>query len=165
MKYLKLLIPVTIMAFALMVTLDACKSKTTDPVPVAPTIVAFAPTSGKAGDQIVITGSNFDATAANNAVTIGGIAATVTASSSTSIAVTVPATAVTGKIAVTIGALSATSTTDFTVTKTSTAVTTTVISGELTGTINWTADQHYLLKGYVYVVSGATLNIAAGTVS
>ncbi len=164
MKYLKLLLPITIMAFALMVTLDACKSKTTDPVPVAPTIVAFAPTSGKVGDQVVITGSNFDATAANNVVTIGGIAATVTASSSTSIAVTVPATAVTGKIAVTIGALNATSTSDFTVTKTSTAVTTTVISGELSGTINWTADQHYLLKGYVYVVAGATLNIAAGTI-
>lgn len=47
---------------------------------------------------------------------------------------------------------------------TNTAVSTTEISGEITTDQHWTADQHYLLKGYVYVTSGTTLTIDAGTV-
>ncbi|MBL7766042.1 MAG: T9SS type A sorting domain-containing protein [Chitinophagaceae bacterium] len=38
------------------------------------------------------------------------------------------------------------------------------ISGNLTGTINWSNDTIYLLSGKVYVKAGATLNIAAGTI-
>lgn len=44
------------------------------------------------------------------------------------------------------------------------AATTETVSGHLTGTINWTADKVYLLSGFVYVDTLATLNIAAGTV-
>jgi hypothetical protein len=38
------------------------------------------------------------------------------------------------------------------------------VMGNLTGTVNWSNDTIYMLKGKVYVKSGATLNIAPGTV-
>lgn len=38
------------------------------------------------------------------------------------------------------------------------------IQGEIRGTRNFVADSVYLLKGFVYVVDGATLNIAPGTI-
>jgi hypothetical protein len=38
------------------------------------------------------------------------------------------------------------------------------VSGEISANTNWTADKQYLLKGFVYVVDGATLTIAPGTV-
>lgn len=38
------------------------------------------------------------------------------------------------------------------------------ITGEITTDQNWTADKTYLLQGFVYVTSGATLTIDAGTV-
>ncbi len=37
------------------------------------------------------------------------------------------------------------------------------ISGEISGNVNWTSDKIYLLKGFVYVVDGAVLTIAPGT--
>ncbi len=39
-----------------------------------------------------------------------------------------------------------------------------VVSGNLTGTINWVADTIYLLQGKVYVKAGSTINIGAGTI-
>jgi hypothetical protein len=44
------------------------------------------------------------------------------------------------------------------------AATINVPAGGLTGTINWTADNEYVLNGYVYLLDGAVLNIEAGTV-
>jgi hypothetical protein len=38
-----------------------------------------------------------------------------------------------------------------------------VITGEITGTVNWTSNFYYVLRGAVFVNDGATLNIAAGT--
>ncbi len=38
------------------------------------------------------------------------------------------------------------------------------VKGQLTGTINWTAANTYILNGYVYVLDGAVLNIEPGTV-
>lgn len=38
------------------------------------------------------------------------------------------------------------------------------ISGNLTGTVNWSNDTIYLLQGKVYVKAGATLNIQEGTI-
>ena len=38
------------------------------------------------------------------------------------------------------------------------------VSGNLTGTINWTADNTYVLNGFTYVLGGGVLNIEAGTV-
>ncbi|HVD96913.1 MAG TPA: hypothetical protein VNB90_01835 [Cytophagaceae bacterium] len=41
---------------------------------------------------------------------------------------------------------------------------TTVVSGEITSNQHWTADQHILLQGYVYVTDGVTLTIDPGTI-
>ncbi|MEZ5046100.1 MAG: hypothetical protein R2831_03830 [Chitinophagaceae bacterium] len=38
------------------------------------------------------------------------------------------------------------------------------VAGNITGTVNWTNTNIYLLKGKVYVKAGATLNIQAGTI-
>jgi photosystem II stability/assembly factor-like uncharacterized protein len=81
---------------------------------VPPTISSFAPGSGTAGTAVTISGNNFDLTPANNSVTINGVAATVTASTGTTLTVTVPTGATTGKIAVTVNGQTTTSTTDFT---------------------------------------------------
>ena len=38
------------------------------------------------------------------------------------------------------------------------------VSGEISGNVSWTADKQYLLKGFIYVLDGAILTIAPGTV-
>lgn len=53
-------------------------------------ITRITPGRGRAGDSIAITGSGFSAAAGRNGVTVGGIAATVTAEDDESITVTVP---------------------------------------------------------------------------
>ena len=55
-----------------------------------PTITSFTPTSGSIGTTVTITGSNFDAIAANNAVYFGAVKATVTAATSNSLTVKAP---------------------------------------------------------------------------
>lgn len=55
-----------------------------------PTITNFSPTSGVVGTIVTITGTNFNATAAQNVVFFGATKATVTAASATSLTVTVP---------------------------------------------------------------------------
>jgi hypothetical protein len=55
-----------------------------------PTITSFNPTSGKPGDVVTLTGTNFNTTPANNVVFFGATRATVTASTDTSVTVTVP---------------------------------------------------------------------------
>ncbi len=55
-----------------------------------PTITSFSPLSAKPGDVVTITGTNFNATAANNVVFFGATKAIVTAASATSLTVTVP---------------------------------------------------------------------------
>ena len=64
---------------------------TSNPYP-APVVSSLSSTSGKAGDSITITGTDLKPqSGANPTVTIGGISATVTSASSTSVVVTVPA--------------------------------------------------------------------------
>ena len=75
-----------------------------------PTITSFTPTSAAAGASVTITGTNFDATPANNTVFIGGIKGTVTAASATSLTVTVPTGATFGPISVTVNNRTAIST-------------------------------------------------------
>jgi photosystem II stability/assembly factor-like uncharacterized protein len=81
----------------------------------SPTITSFSPNIGAAGTSILITGTNFDALKGNSTVTINGQAATITGISPTSIIITVPAAATTGKIGVSVVGQVAISTTDFTV--------------------------------------------------
>lgn len=81
-----------------------------------PTITSFTPVSGPIGTTVTITGTNFDATAANNAVSFNGTIAVVTSSTTTSIVVDVPLSTTTGLITVTVGGNTATSATNFTIT-------------------------------------------------
>lgn len=46
----------------------------------------------------------------------------------------------------------------------STDTTAVVISGEITGNVTWSSNHTYLLRGFVYVVDGATLTIQPGTI-
>jgi len=79
-----------------------------------PTLAAFTPSSGTAGDSVAITGTNF---AAVTAVKFNGVDAFFTVASPTSLSAIVPATATTGTIAVTTARGSATSANSFTVTQ------------------------------------------------
>lgn len=65
-----------------------------------PTISGFAPASGPVGASVVITGTNFDTTPANNKVQFNGVAAVPTVSSATSITVAVPQGATTGPVTI-----------------------------------------------------------------
>jgi hypothetical protein len=79
----------------------------------APVVTSFSPATGRAGTAITITGQHFNKTVAENAVKFNGVTATVTQASETSLTVTVPDGTSAGKVTVTIGGQSATSTTDF----------------------------------------------------
>jgi hypothetical protein len=93
---------------------DESATPTPTPAP-APTITSFTPTSGLSGAAVVITGTNFSTTPAQNTVKFGTVLATVTASTATSITTSVPAGASTGTISVTVNDVTATSATPFTV--------------------------------------------------
>lgn len=56
----------------------------------APKITSFTPISGKPGDEITLTGTNFNTTNANNIVFFGATRATVTSATATGLTVTVP---------------------------------------------------------------------------
>lgn len=68
----------------------------------APTITDFAPASGIVGAQVIITGTNFSASVPGNIVRFNGVDATITSASSIQLTVTVPTTATTGQISVTV---------------------------------------------------------------
>jgi hypothetical protein len=85
-----------------------------NPAPIS--ISGFAPPSGPSGTTVSITGTGFAATPAGNAVTFNGVAATVTSATATTLAVTVPSGAATGKIAVSAAGNIVTSAQDFIVT-------------------------------------------------
>ncbi|NCI50335.1 T9SS type B sorting domain-containing protein [Sediminibacterium roseum] len=55
-----------------------------------PTVQSFTPASGPAGTSVTITGYGFNPTTSNNIVYFGGVKATVTAATSTTLTVTVP---------------------------------------------------------------------------
>lgn len=158
-KHLLFAIPI----MATLLFLYACTKTETIAIP---TITGFSPTSGLPGTVVTITGTNFNADPAKNFVIIAGQQATVTDASTTSITATVSALAVAntaGKVAVTSKGLTAVSDADFSVTATPPVATTTV-TGEINADTHWTAAQHILISGYVYVTSGHTLTIDAGTV-
>jgi uncharacterized protein (TIGR03437 family) len=88
----------------------------------APTITSFSPTSGKVGDAVTVTGTNFSTTAADNTVKFNGTTAVVTSSTATQIVTSVPADATTGKITVAVSGSTATSSDSFTVNVTPTSL-------------------------------------------
>jgi gliding motility-associated-like protein len=68
--------------------------------PPPPTITSFSPMTGEVGSTVTITGTNFNATAANNTVYFGSVKATITAATTTSLTVTVPKSSVYAPITV-----------------------------------------------------------------
>ncbi len=80
-----------------------------------PYITAFSPISGDIGNTVTISGINFNSAPSYNNVTFNGISAVVTAASNTSLTVTVPVGATTGKIKVEVGCGLVASTNPFTV--------------------------------------------------
>lgn len=80
-----------------------------------PTITSFAPTNGRPGDQVIITGTNFNLLLATNIVKFNGAIASVTYGSSTQLTVIVPPNATSGSISVTANGLTGTSVSIFTV--------------------------------------------------
>jgi fibronectin type 3 domain-containing protein len=86
------------------------------PPPAPPVITGFSPTNGAAGALVTINGSYFSAAATNNTVTFGGgVPAVVNSATATTLVVTVPAGATTGKISVTTSAGTTQSAATFTV--------------------------------------------------
>ena len=86
-----------------------------------PIINSFLPTSGAVGTAVTITGANFTPSLSGNIVYIGGIRANVTAASTTSITVTVPAGGMAVPVTVTTNNLTAYSRLPFTITFTGAA--------------------------------------------
>ena len=83
----------------------------------SPTITNFTPLSALPGASLVIEGTNFKTITNENTVKINGTLATVTASTSTQLTVTIPAAATTGKVTVELNGATATSVSDFEVLK------------------------------------------------
>jgi protocatechuate 3,4-dioxygenase beta subunit len=78
-------------------------------------ISSFSPMSGEVGNSVIINGSGFSETFSKNIVTFGTTQATILAASTTSLAVTIPIGAETGKISVTVDGKTVTSSNSFTV--------------------------------------------------
>jgi hypothetical protein len=145
----------------LFAAVSACKNDdepAVTPTPVL-TVSSFAPTSGPVGTKIVITGTKFDPTPANNTVLFNTTPATVTAATDKSLEVTVPAGATAGVITVTSGGVTVKSTASFTISDRVTVE----VKNDITTSTTWTKDKIYLIKGFVNVTSGNTLTIEAGT--
>lgn len=84
--------------------------------PTTPTITSFSPSSGIVGTSVTISGTNFSSTLASNTVKFNGTTASLSSGNTTQLIATVPSSASTGKITVTVGANTATSASDFTIT-------------------------------------------------
>lgn len=78
-----------------------------------PALTGFSPSIGAPGVSVIITGTNFPEDEASIIVKFNGKTATLTEVTTTSLTVTVPAEATTGKITVTIGSKTLTSADDF----------------------------------------------------
>src|SRR5579884_1753123 len=70
-----------------------------------PTISSISPLSAFTGATVMITGTNFNATASSNIVYFGAVQATVTAASASNLTVTVPAGALYGPVSATVNGL------------------------------------------------------------
>jgi len=104
------------------------------------TFTALAATSGKAGDAVTLTGTNFSTTISDNVVAFNGLNAVVTAATATTLTVTVPANVATGLVTLKVRGKVVAPAQGFTPTFTVVVVTTPVIAVGNPG-------QAYILKG------------------
>src|SRR5438876_18523 len=108
-------VPVGAVTGPLVVTNSRGSATATFTVPPPPVITSFVPTSGGVGDTVVIIGTGFDPTPANNVARFNGTPAGVVSAETTRLTVQVPAGATSGPIGATTPAGSATSAQSFTV--------------------------------------------------
>lgn len=146
-----------LLVMGLFVAVSACKNDET-PAPVT-SITSISPTSAPVGSTIVITGTNFSSTPASNSVTFGTVGATVVSATPTQLVVTVPANPG-NPISVVANGQTAQYSGAFTLA----AKPVVEVVTSLTANTNWTANNVYLIRGFVYVRAGATLTIEPGTV-
>ncbi|EZH75857.1 hypothetical protein ATO12_03445 [Aquimarina atlantica] len=149
----------------------SCKSDDDDVI-LPPKISNFTPALAKVGEEVTIAGSGFSTIVTNNKVNFNGVAATVNKATATSLSVTVPEGATTGKIAVKVGELEATTATDFTVVLPPTATsfspkegiigTEVIITGTNFSTV--TTGNEVKFNGIAATVSAATSNSLTVTV-
>ena len=135
--------------------ISACKNDD-EPAPVL-SITSVTPTTAPAGSTVVITGTNFSSTPASNSVTFGAVPAEVVSATPTQLVVTVPSGAGT-PITVTSGGQSAN------IAFTIGPKTVVTVVGSVSANTTWSRTNVYLIRGFVYVTSGATLTIEPGTV-
>ncbi|WP_375334509.1 BspA family leucine-rich repeat surface protein [Flagellimonas sp. C4] len=96
----------------------SCSKDDGPSTPTGPTVTSFTPEQGPVGTLVTVNGTNFAATAAANTVKLGSTTATISGTpTATKLAITVPQGATSGKITVTVGGKTATSTKTFTVTE------------------------------------------------
>jgi ribosomal protein L21E len=82
---------------------------------VIPHIISFSPSLGIIGSTVTISGTGFSETSTSNTVQFNGTTTTVNNATQTSLTVTVPPTATSGPITVSVGGNTGTSTTSFSV--------------------------------------------------
>jgi YD repeat-containing protein len=83
----------------------------------APTIASVTPSAGTVGTKVVIIGTNFSATAAENKIKFGLVEVSADSATSTRLVTKIPKDAVTGKISVQVKSQSVTFSSDFTITQ------------------------------------------------
>jgi sugar lactone lactonase YvrE len=140
------------------------------PVMPAPTLARFYPASAVAGTSVTITGTNFAAATTGNTVKFNGAPATVLAATARSLVVSVPAGASSGKITVEVGAQSATSINDFTLTLPASPVTLTGFSpgigmGGTSITLTGTNFSTFIIGNYVTINGVPSLVVGATATS
>ena len=143
----------------------ACKDNNNGGSPVTPVlaVTGILPGSAKVGENVTIVGTGFSTTPSANSVTFGSTPATVVSANINGLVVMVPNVPA-GNVTVSVAQSGFTAvTTPFTVNP-PTGKPVITVANSITANQNWTADNIYLLNGYVYVRSGITVTIAPGTV-
>ena len=100
-----------IIVLSLLYILAGCGANTPAAAPapvISPTITVITPASAAASTSVTITGTDFSPVAANNIVKFNGVTAVVASATATSLTVTVPVTATTGPLTVTVSNQTAT---------------------------------------------------------
>lgn len=100
-----------ILLMAVLLVFNSCNDD--DSETASPSITDFSPTEGIEGTTVTINGTNFSTVTSEDVVKFNGTTANVTAASATTLTVTVPAGATTGKITVEVNSQTATSSGDF----------------------------------------------------
>ena len=157
MKFMKHWQYTLLLVTSLFVAVSSCKNEET-PAPVT-SITSISPTTAPAGTTIAISGTNFNTTPASNSVTFGTVVASVVTATPTQLVVTVPAGAG-NPITVTANGQTAAYSGQFTIGNKPVIE----VTNEITTSVTWSSTNVYLIRGFVYVRSGAVLTIQPGTI-